>query len=315
MSAGEKSATPIRVVCGIDVGGTRTKVGLVDASRPGRVMALDVFPTERESEGAFYRGIAESVCRLVAQTGTRPVGAGVSIGSYVFSDGTIDGLSSMVPFLTHGHPLGQQMSVTLGLPVRVDNDARLICMAEALAGEGRGFGRVLTLTLGTGIGFGLVEDGQLVEDEPRGHLAGHVCVRERDDDPWIDESPCYCGLEGCLEQTCSGTALERVVHRVLGPAVTNKDLFQRSVAGDPVARRVVDRFLGYLLRALNQYVYLYCPDVIVLGGGVARGLESYVDRLQRGIVAEVYQGQHTELRVTRLREESGVIGAAGLVSN
>lgn len=300
-----------RLVCGIDIGGTRTKVGLVDAANPSAVLSMEVFDTERCSEELFLDNIRKSVHRLSEKAGD-PLAAGVSIGSYTYCDGSIDGLSSMVHFLVHGYPLAARLSKALGKSVRVENDARLICLAEAVAGSGRGFSRVLTITLGTGIGIGICEDAKPLGREPFFHLAGHIKVREGTEYPWLDDVPCYCGIKGCAESTCSGTALGRHVRHELGEGISVKEMFELAGRGDRAARNVADWYVSYLLRALNQYVYLYCPDVIVLGGGVARGLSPYVDRIRAGITSQVFGEQHTEVRLSSLNEESGVIGAASL---
>ena len=298
------------LVAGIDIGGTNVKAGIVDLAT-NEVLASCDFPTIRDSEQAFLESLAAAVAQLSAQADA-PRAAGISIGSYVFSDGSIDGMSSFVPFLTHGYPLAERSGGALGLPVRVDNDARLICLAEARDGAGQGFSRVLTLTLGTGIGVGLCEDGRPFGGEPFIHLAGHVKVRTGGEYPCLDTEPCYCGMEGCFESTCSGTSLQVYVHDRLGADVSNKEMFERAAEGDPAAAEIADWFLDMLARALNQYVYLYCPDVIVIGGGVAKGLERYESDLNDRLVAEVYEGQRTVVRITDLKEDSGILGAASL---
>ncbi|MCR4871690.1 MAG: ROK family protein [Atopobiaceae bacterium] len=298
------------LVAGIDIGGTNVKAGIVDLAT-NEVLASCDFPTIRDSEQAFLESLAAAVAQLSAQADA-PRAAGISIGSYVFSDGSIDGMSSFVPFLTHGYPLAGRIGGALGLPVRVDNDARLICLAEARDGAGKGFSRVLTLTLGTGIGVGLCEDGRPFGGEPFIHLAGHVKVRTGGEYPCLDAEPCYCGMEGCFESTCSGTSLQVYVHDRLGADVSNKEMFERAAEGDPAAAEIADWFLDMLARALNQYVYLYCPDVIVIGGGVAKGLERYESDLNDRLVAEVYEGQRTVVKITDLKEDSGILGAASL---
>ena len=298
------------LVAGIDIGGTNVKAGIVDLSS-GEVLASCDFPTEHVSEQDFLEDIAKAVRGLAAEAG-EPRAAGISIGSYVFEDGSIDGMSSFVPFLVHGYPLAEKLSGALGLPTRADNDARLICLAEAVSGAGAGYRRVLTLTLGTGVGVGLVEDGRPFGAEPFIHLAGHIRVRGGGEYPELDSEACYCGLEGCFESTCSGTSLEKRVHAVLGADVTNAGAFAAAAAGDAAARDLVEWYLDMLGRALNQYVYLYCPDVIVIGGGVAKGLAPYEARLNEAIVAEVFEGQRSLVRITELREDSGIFGAASL---
>ena len=298
------------LVAGIDIGGTNVKAGIVDLTT-NEVLASCDFPTEHDSEQVFLAGLAQAIDKLSAQAGT-PQAAGISIGSYVFADGSIDGMSSFVPFLVHGYPLTERIGGALGLPVRADNDARLICLAEARDGAGKGFPRVLTLTLGTGVGVGLCENGHPFGGEPFIHLAGHIRVRSGGEHPCLDVDPCYCGMRGCFESTCSGTSLQAYVHDQLGSTVSNKEMFERAAAGDAKARAIVSWYIDMLARALNQYVYLYCPDVIVIGGGVAKGLEPYEDVINELLVAEVYEGQRTVVRITDLKEDSGILGAASL---
>ncbi len=298
------------LVAGIDIGGTNVKAGIVDLAT-NHVLASCDFPTPHDTEEAFLGSLAGAVSEL-SRTAGAPWAVGISIGSYVFGDGSIDGMSSFVPFLTHGYPLAERIAGALGLPVRVDNDARLICLAEARDGAGQGFSRVLTLTLGTGVGVGLCEDGHPFGGEPFIHLAGHVKVRTGGEYPCLDSDPCYCGMQGCFESTCSGTSLQKYVHDQLGEDVSNAQVFERAGCGDKRAAAIVDWYLDMLARALNQYVYLYCPDVIVIGGGVAKGLRGYEDKLNEMLVAEVYEGQRTVVRITDLKEDSGILGAASL---
>ena len=299
------------LVVGLDIGGTRIKCGFYDFE-VNKVVSSAVAPTPIY-EDAFINTIWNLVSRQALKVGV-PRAAGVSIGSYVFEDGSIDGMSSFVPFFTHGYPLGDTVAKCLGMPTRVDNDARVIALAEAVFGVGAPYRRVLVLTLGTGIGVGLVEDKQPVGADSYMHLAGHLLVRSGGEVPCLDEEPCYCGQTGCFESTCSGTSLGKLVHHELGPDVTNEELFKRAQAGDDKANKIVDWYISMLCRALNSYVYLYCPDVIVLAGGVANGLGPWLEAIRKGVVAEVYEGQHTDVLLTTLKEDSGIIGAASLVA-
>ena len=84
------------LVAGIDIGGTNVKAGIVDLAT-NEVLAARSFPTERSSEEAVLASIARAGDDLSRDAG-RPRAAGVSIGSYVFGDGSIDGMSSRGPW-------------------------------------------------------------------------------------------------------------------------------------------------------------------------------------------------------------------------
>ena len=168
-----------RYAVGVDIGGTRTKMGLVEL-RLGKVFPVKVFDTCRESEEIFLDSMRKALKQCLQEENVKEdelAGVGVSIGSYVFSDGTIDGMSCFVPFMTEGYPLRQRLETAFSLPVRADNDVRLIGLAESLYGAGRGYRRTLTMTLGSGIGIGVCVDGAPLGNEAFCHLAGHVKVR------------------------------------------------------------------------------------------------------------------------------------------
>lgn len=303
-----------RLAAGIDLGGTRIKLGIVDLET-GSVSKTTVFDTCKNSEEAFLQSVSEALGRCLNEQGLSKenlTGVGVSIGSYVFADGSIDGMSSFVPFLTEGYPLVQRMEEALQIPVRADNDARLIGLAESRHGAGRGYERTLTITLGTGIGVGICVGGKPLGEEAFFHLAGHVKVRAGGDVPCLDKEPCYCGLAGCFESTCSGTSLETYLHCVWNREMTIRRFFELAQSGDGKALVHLEWFLDCLAEALNQYVYLYCPDLIILGGGVSKGLIPWKEEIAGRIVAKVHGRQKIEIGISSLMEESGVLGAASL---
>ena len=302
---------------GIDIGGTRIKMGIVELPA-GHVVTSGTFDTEKVSESIFWTSISTELDRQLLTAGLSGralAGVGLSVGSYVYQDGSIDGMASFVPFLIPGYSLQEKAEKNLRFPVYVDNDARLISLAEAVYGSGRGFGRSLTITLGSGVGVGLCVNGRPFGEEAFMHLAGHIKVRSGGEIPCLDAVPCYCGLSGCFESTCSGASLEKYVKCQLGPEATNQEMFALALGGNQIALSCLDWYLKMLSAALNQYVYIYCPDVIVLGGGVSKGLVPWEDELNRRIVAEVHTGQHTVVRISSLLENSGILGAASLFLN
>lgn len=296
-----------RAVLGLDIGGTRCKMGLVYPAR-GRVEGLRVFPTETRDESLFFgrlRREFDELARLDA-----PVAAGVGICTYVFEGGVIDTTWGSVPILDHA-PLAERLAGLFGVPCGACNDADAIARAEAIYGAGRGFARVLTLTLGTGIGVGFTVGGLPQNKDAAIHLAGHVRVRAGGEmGGCLDEQRCYCAVEGCLESTCSGAALGRMAAHLLGEPIENPALFARARAGDAPAEACVRAYLDFLACGLNQYAYLFCPDCVVLGGGVANGLAPWLSYLQHRLTAQVHTNHRPKLALAALREEGGVLGAA-----
>jgi len=302
----------MKYAAGIDIGGTRTKMGIVDLEA-GKVSDVKVFDTCRESEEKFLQSLEEAldIC-LRGQNLSKDglLGAGISIGSYVYKDGTIDGMSCFIPFMTEGYPLIPRLEKALGIPVRADNDVRLIGLAETRYGVGKGYARTLTVTLGSGVGIGVCAEGKPFGDEAFCHLAGHIKVRTGGEIPAIDEEPCYCGMKGCLESTCSGASMEKYLKSAYGQEMTNQKFLELAEDGDENMLKTLEWYLDMLSEALNQYIYIYCPDVIILGGGVSRGLFPWKETLENRLFAKVHSRQKTILRISLLMEDSGVLGAA-----
>lgn len=304
----------MRYVFGADFGGTRTKLGLVEITQ-GKVLASSVIPTEKADEHSLVVSLCREFDRLTESCGvSREIveGIGISIGSYIFQDsGVADTMCGFIG-IPDQYPMRQRMEEQFGIACRVENDARLIGYAESLYGAGRGYGRVLMLTMGTGVGVGFTVNQRFPDPDACIHLAGHIKVRSWGEVPCLDEKDCYCAVEGCLESTCSGTALERMAQAAFGSEMDNQRLFLRADSGDARARKIIQTYLDYLIGALNQYVYVFAPDIFVLGGGVANGLEPYLETISQGIKARIHSAYCPQVALAQLREEGGILGAASL---
>lgn len=298
---------------GIDIGGTRTKVGLVKKDSL-EVCESRVFPTEKWDKELFFSNIHNAIldiCKTVGVSKGDIIGAGIGIGSYIFRDGgTVDSTWGYIPCLD-GVALEEEINKRFGFSCTVDNDLRAIALAESRIGNGKDKSRVLSLTLGTGVGVCLTEDGKFVEHEAVTHLAGHIKVRGKDE--WIDaldKEGCYCSVFGCMENTCSATSLKKMAGEMVKPSIENRELFRLAVKGDQKASECLDFYFDCLIRGLNQMVYIFSPDVIVLGGGITKAFAPYCKRIQEGITAQVNSKQKTIIRISELEESSGIIGAA-----
>jgi len=306
-----------KLAIGIDIGGTRTKIGLVEVGS-GRMLDSLIQPTETDDAGRFEHTLAEAIEFLKAKAGEHDdelVGIGIGVSSFVFADGMVDSSYGFMPFMEN-YPLADIITSAHGLPCRVDNDARLVALGEALYGAGkdvagRGYGRVLTLTLGTGLGVGMVIDRKLDGALPYGHMAGHITVTQND-------TPCYCGKTGCLESLVSATGLVATANRIgWKPAdpnvpVTAEAIFYASETADPDALALVTELVGHLKTGLSNYINLYAPDLIVLGGGVAKGLKPYLPQLVNQHQLGPYKQYQTSLALSELEEGAGILGSAAL---
>ncbi len=300
---------------GIDIGGTRTKIGLVDLGA-GEVVETLISPTETNNARRFEQGIGDAIHDLKVKADeldVRVSGVGIGVSSFVFADGTVDSTYGFMEFM-EDYPLANIIQNRHDLPCRIDNDARLVALGEALYGEGRGVDRVLVLTLGTGLGIGFVVNQQLDGKLPYGHMGGHMTITQND-------IPCYCGKTGCLESLVSASGIIEAAKRLnwqeKNPegAFSVESLFASAEAGNALSVRILNDLISHLKAGIGNYINLFAPDTIILGGGVAKGLKPYLSRLQEDIFLGPYKRYETRIVLSKLEEHAGILGSAALFLN
>jgi glucokinase len=171
----------------------------------------------------------------------------------------------------------------LGVPVRLENDARLALRGEMYAGAARGCSDVVMFTLGTGIGGVAAMAGKplLGVHGQAGVLGGHVPVRAHG-------RRCTCGGQGCAEAEASGWSLPMVCREWPGfeqssfvnKPLNFKTLFEESAAGDKVAVEVREHCLTVWGMMAVAAVHSFDPQLIVLGGGAMRAANQILPPLQ-----------------------------------
>ncbi len=175
---------------------------------------------------------------------------------------------------------------------------------------------LVVLALGTGVGLGWYIDGRLYPPPDHGAQGGHLAVS------WTGGNPCYCGAMGCLDSLASGTALaaaaterlRRLVPSDLKGPITAEQL---CAAGrvDAMAQGCIDRAIEALRGGLHTIHHLYFPDIVVLGGGLARGLWPYMGDLRKWFVdTRRHDGRKNRLVLSRLGDKAAILGAAALAS-
>ena len=223
---------------GIDVGGTNSKLAVVEAG-PGRpaLLATATIPTGTGDPGEVVGRLAAAGARLVAGHGPA-VAAGVGVpGLFDEASGRIVLLPNL-PAAWTGQAFREPLAAGLGVPVALINDARAFTLAESRMGAAAGCPTVVCLTLGTGVGGGVVVDGRL-RFGPSGRAGelGHQVIE-------VDGPPCGCGNRGCVEAFAAGAALCRAggrgEHRLRGVAAAGDQLFGPLRAAVAVAAPLVD---------------------------------------------------------------------------
>ena len=306
---------------GIDIGGTNTVFGIVDAR--GHILSTDSIKTKDYPEiNGYVDTLSDRLMQLIHAVGgismIRGVGVGAPNSNYY--TGNIE-LAPNLPW-KGVVPLARMLREKLGVPVALTNDANAAALGEMTYGVARGMKDFIMITLGTGVGSGIVVNGQLVygHDGFAGEL-GHVIVRP-------GGRLCGCGRKGCLETYCSATGIVRTVHEVLlstqEPSllrnkpleqITSKDIYDAAVLGDKLALEIF-RFTGTVLgEAFANFVVFSSPEAIILFGGLAKAGDYIMNPIREAMdnnLMNLFRGK-TRLLISELKDsDAAVLGASAL---
>lgn len=292
---------------GVDIGGTRTKYGLVDIDL-GKVLNCIILPTEKANGNAFLQQISLAITELkkVAEKNDCTVeGIGFGIPGYINEQAVIETTYGFLTFMEN-YPLKNIIESEYNLPCSLDNDARTVSLGEALYGKGKNYNRVLTLTLGTGVGVGFVINKKFNESLPLAHMAGHIKITD-------DGELCYCGKTGCLESLVSSTGVISIAKKLNWKEdISIEHIFDAALKNEASAVKIIDTIVGYLHTGIHNYVNIYAADIIVLGGGIAKGLAPYLERIKGPSYLSPFPGYSFQLASSELQEEAGILGSAAL---
>jgi fructokinase len=295
---------------GIDLGGTKTEVILLDGANETHFRARIASPQ------GDYEATLNSIKELVEAAELRagetalPVGVGIP--------GSVSGLTGLVKNANstwlNGQPMAADLNRLLQRPVGLSNDANCMALSEASDGAGQGYKVVFAAILGTGCGAGITVNSQLLTG-PNGVAGewGHNPL------PWtpqteLNQRPCFCGRFGCNETFLSGTGLA-LTHRLLWDEKLDARAIVDLAQTDSRSSRTLDDYTNHLARGLAAVINLLDPDVIVLGGGLSN-VPALYSELGIRLPEYVLGGEcETPIRQAIHGDSSGVRGAAWLAQD
>ena len=310
-------------VVGIDIGGTNTVFGIVDAR--GTVIATGSIKTRKHSNiNDYIEELHGELSKLIVASDAEDKIAGIGIGApnaNYFTGEIADGVN--LPWPTP-IPLADLVSSKFGIPVAITNDANAAAIGEMTYGVARGMKDFIMITLGTGVGSGIVVNGQMVygHDGFAGEL-GHVIMKRN------NGRMCGCGRTGCLETYASATGVARTAREFLESragepsilraldidSITSKDVYDAAIAGDKMAKDIFE-FTGNILgEALADFISFSSPEAIVLFGGLAKSGDLLMKPLKESMeknTMPVFKGK-VKLLLSELKEsDAAVLGASAL---
>jgi len=309
-------------VIGMDMGGTNTVFGVVDAR--GNVISKSAIKTNTHDDVNLYiNDLHVEIMKLIDAIGgidkIKGIGVGAPNGNYY--TGNIEFAPNLpwkgvIPFAT-------MMADKFGIPAALTNDANAAAVGEMTYGAARGMKNFIMITLGTGVGSGIVIDGKVVygHDGFAGEL-GHVNVMRN------NGRLCGCGRSGCLEAYASATGVARSAREILETStktsvlrnipsadITSKDVFDAAMEGDKAAKEIFE-FTGKILgEAFSDFVAFSAPEAIVLFGGLAKAgdliLNPIIENMEKNVLA-IWKGK-VKVLFSKLKEaDAAILGASAL---
>lgn len=309
---------------GIDLGGTNIAVGIVDEN--GKILHKDSIPTQKERDYTeIIRDMAELSKKVVADAGyTLDDIEAVGIGS----PGTIDNKRGMVVYsnnIVMNHvPMAEEFKKYIDKPVNMENDANAAAYGEYIASGGNADSFVF-MTLGTGVGGGIVLNGKIYRGfNGAGAEIGHASIV-------INGKRCTCGKCGCLEAYASATALIEQTKEAIeknpqsamndwvkkNGKVNGRTAFECAKAGDETAIMVRDTYIRYLSEGVSNLVNIFQPELFVIGGGISHEGEGLLNPIKKFAYENDFNKHmpKTEIRIAKLFNDAGIVGAAMAAKN
>ena len=309
-------------VIGMDMGGTNTVFGVVDAR--GTVLSKSAIKTGAHTDVNLYiQNLYDELIKLIEAAGGVDKFKGIGIGAPNgnFYTGNIE-FAPNLPW-KGVVPFAKLMTEKFGIPAALTNDANAAAIGEMTYGAAHGMKNFIMITLGTGVGSGIVIDGKLVygHDGFAGELGHTNAVRE-------NGRLCGCGKHGCLETYASATGVARSAREILGSSttesilrnipvdsITSKDVYDAAIEGDVVAKEIFDYTGKILGQSLADFVAFSAPEAIVLFGGLSKAGDLIMNPIRENMEANLlplWKGK-IKLLFSELKEaDAAILGASAL---
>lgn len=309
-------------VCGVDLGGTKIGIGIVDSD--GKIIAKVKVPTPvKEGKQAVLNSIVKGIEDVITKANLKTSDLlGIGVGSpgplssklgIIYNPNNLPGFENveMVKFLNE----------KFGTNVKLQNDANAAALGEYIFGTGKGTENFVYVTVSTGIGGGLIINGKIFEGANSNAVEiGHMTI--------LDDGPaCSCGNIGCYEALASGTALQRfareavlkgeetLIKEIAGDRdIKAEDVFKAYHRGDKLAAKLVEQEAYYLGVGMINIIALYNPERIAIGGGVSNEFDVFYDKMMETIEKRALKPSLKVCDIVKAKvDDVGIVGAASLI--
>ena len=315
-----------KLLCGVDLGGTKLSVGLVYPD--GRILdKIVVYDHVGKSEEAIVFQITSLIKQLLSSANineTDLIGIGMGFPGHVrYKEGFTITSSNLKGF--KNFPLRDTLGKNFSVPVILDNDANAQAFCEFKYGAGIGFDSLIFLTISTGIGAGIILDRKIY----RGMTGtagefGHTIINPDSD------LLCTCGNKGCLMACACGLALPHLFRKKLAGGfkttlpfpvdfdldkIDGKLIKQGYDMGDPLSTSIMNECVDYMGISVYNIFQIFNPPLIILGGGLCYWGHSYLDHIKIKFTELARDMIFDKIEIVESAAgcDAGLIGAAALL--
>lgn len=309
---------------GVDLGGTNIAVAIVDENY--NIIEKHSVPTNCPRKAELIVEDIINTIKFVLSKQNISLSQVNSIG--IGTPGSVNSQSGIIERAYNlgfvNTPLREMIFNKLNIPCYIENDANAAAYGEFVAGNAKNSDNAVCITIGTGIGGGIIINKKIYNGSNfYGAELGHVVIE-------YNGKECNCGRKGCMEVYCSATALIEQTKQAMQDNkdtllwelcdnnisnVNGKTAFDAMKKGDITAEKVIRQYIDYLACGCTNFINIFQPDVLLIGGGISKEGDNLLNPLRKIITKEsfdVNSYKPTKVLAASLGNDAGIIGAASL---
>jgi glucokinase len=306
---------------GIDLGGTRIKLGLLNN---GALVEKKVFDAQ-SAKGlrASLQKLETVIDGLLQKHQITPA---LLQGIGLCFPGIVDPVSKKIISTNKKYDDGPELNLQEWVSQKwntafyIENDARMATVGEWIFGAAKGSNDVVGVTIGTGIGSSAIIEGRLLRGKhfQAGCLGGHFTIEYRG-------NICTCGNIGCVEAQASTWNLSKMIQTDPGfskSSLANEGsldfytVFKASQEKDALATRIKYECMNIWSAGIINLIHAYDPEIVVLGGGILNSREEIIPYIQQRLTQYAWcPWGNVQIKASELIDDAAILGVAYCLAN
>jgi glucokinase len=306
---------------GIDLGGTRVKLGLLNDNIILEKKIFDI-----QSGKGLQANLYELEIAIDDLLGKYEVKTDCLQGIGFAFPGLVDHVSKKIISTNKKYDDGPGLNLNDWVKKKwdttfyIDNDARMAAVGEWKFGTAKGINDLVVVTIGTGIGSSAVIEGRLLRGKhfQAGCLGGHFTVQ-------YNGNACTCGNIGCVEAQASTWNISQMIKAdpgfsssslVTEPLLDFYNVFKTTHAKDELANRIKYECMNIWSAGIINLIHAYDPEVVILGGGIMNSREEIIPYIRQRVKQYAWcPWGDVQIKASALMENAAILGVSYCLTN